>query len=220
MKNKNQIVITKTAGTLFILCFILPTLNWVFIMSGFVTNNPVTTSENILANEKLFRYGLSIELLMAVGLVVLGAIIYSILKKTNIVLAQTALSLKIVEAALSSGIVLTSFMALYTQNDAIGILACNHKALFAVPMFFLGIDMTIFCYLFLKSELVPKAMSIFGMFSFILIFIHSTMFLVAPQIASLSATQAIFYTPSGLFELIIGTWLLTKGLKNYEQHQD
>ena len=212
---KRNDAVVKILGFIFITCFILPTFNWVFLMSGFTeSGNFIKTAENIFANEALFRFGLCIKLLMSVGLLALASILYSILKNTNTVLARIAFSLKITEAALCSAIVLISFITLYTQNNYVGAITNNQKALFAVPMIFLGIDMTIFNYLFLKSRLVPKCISLLGILSFILIFIHSVMFLAAPEAASLAVIQAVFYTPSGLFEMIIGSWLMTKGLKH------
>lgn len=85
-------------------------------------------------------------------------------------------------------------------------------------MVFLGINMTLFSYLLLKSKFVPKILAGFGIFSFALIFIHALMFIVAPQYAGMLNNQVIFYTPSGLFEIAIGLWLLIKGV-NIEERE-
>jgi hypothetical protein len=53
----------------------------------------------------------------------------------------------------------------------------------------------------------------FGILSFALIFIHALMYIIAPKYAMMPISQLIFYAPSGLFEIIIGIWLLSKGIK-------
>jgi hypothetical protein len=39
------------------------------------------------------------------------------------------------------------------------------------------------------------------------------MFMLAPKYATMPINQIIFWVPSGLFEIAIGIWLLSKGLK-------
>ena len=79
-------------------------------------------------------------------------------------------------------------------------------------MVFLGLDMIVFSYLFFKSKYIPKILAGFGILSFALIFIHALMYIIAPEYAMMPINQIIFWVPSGLFEIIIGIWLLSKGL--------
>jgi len=219
---------SKVAGFMFLFAFIVPTINWVFVLSRFnVAENVIETANNIIANELLFRLGITIELLMAVGLIVLGVALYRILKPIDNNLALLALLLKLIEATLSAAIVLITFIALNIINtDAylttftpgqlqtpIGFLLNSHTALYSIPMVFLGLDMMIFSYLFYKSKYIPGKLAIFGIISFALIFIHALMFILTPQYATMPINQIIFWAPSGLFEIIIGIWLLSKGLK-------
>ena len=53
-----------------------------------------------MANEFRFRIGITIELIMSIGLIVLGVALYKILKTINKNLALAALSLKLIEATL------------------------------------------------------------------------------------------------------------------------
>jgi hypothetical protein len=80
-------------------------------------------------------------------------------------------------------------------------------------MVFLGLDMMLFSYLFFRSRYIPRWMAGFGILSFALIFIHAIMFIVAPIYAAKPINQIIFWGPSGLFEIIVGIWLLIKGIK-------
>jgi len=222
----------KVAGFMFLFAFIIPTLNWALILSRFnVVNDALATANNIVANEFLFRVGLSIELIMSVGLIVLVLALYIILKPVSKNLALLALLLKIVEATISVAIVLVSFIALqvlngkeyltvFTQDQLhvpAGIILNSHTALFSIPMVFLGLDMMIFSYLFYKSRYIPGLLAGFGILSFALIFIHALMYILTPEYAMMPVIQTVFWAPSGLFEIIIGIWLLSKGIKVHPQ---
>ena len=218
----------KVAGFMFLFSLIGPLLNWTFVLSRLVVaENAIATGNNIMANEFQSRLGITIELIMAVGLIVLALALYVILKPINRTLALLALLLKSVEATLVAAIVLVSLIALQVlSGDAylsiltpeelqasVGFVLNQHTALYAIPMVFLGLDMMIFSYLFYKSMYIPRALASFGIVSFALIFVHALMFMLAPQYATMPINQIVFFAPSGLFEIIIGFWLLSKGLK-------
>ena len=218
----------KVAGVMFLFSLIVPSLNWAFILSKLVVaENVIATANNIMTNEFQFRIGITIELIMSVGLIVLGLALYIVLKPANKNFALLALLLKLVEATIAAGIVLVSLIALQLLNgDAyianftaeqlrvpVGLILNVHTAVFSIPMVFLGLDMMVFSYLFFKSRYIPKILASFGVLSFALIFIHALMFILAPRYATMPINQIIFWAPSGLFEIVIGIWLLTKGLK-------
>ncbi len=218
----------KVAGYMFLFSLIGPLLNWTFVLSRLVVaENAIATGNNIMANEFQFRLGITIELIMAVGLIVLALALYVILKPVNRTLALLALLLKSVEATLVAAIVLVTlialqvlsgdtYLAIFPQEQLqapIGFLLNQHTSLYALPMVFLGLDMMLFSYLFFKSKYIPRILANFGILSFALIFIHALMFMLAPQYATMPINQIVFWAPSGLFEIIIGFWLLSKGLK-------
>jgi hypothetical protein len=219
----------KIAGFMFLFAFIVPTLNWVFVLSNFIdTNDSIATANNILSNELMFRIGITIELIMSLGLLILAMILYSMLKTINRYLALLALLLKISEAVLVAVMVVIMFIALHMLIETAamiestskqfylfaGILLNKHTALYSIPMVFLGLDMIIFSYLFFKSKYIPVLLAGFGIFSFALILIHALMYILTPEYAAMPIIQIIFYAPSGLFEIIIGIWLLSKGLND------
>lgn len=228
MDNTSQRKAAKIAGFMFLFSLIVPSLNWAFILSKFVVSeNAIATAKNIMANEFQFRIGITIELIMSFGLVVLALALYIILKPVNKNLALLALLWKLLEATIAAAIVLVSFTALqFLNGDAsltvftpeqlqatVGFLLNKHTALYSIPMLFLGMDMMLFSYLFLKSKYIPGILAGFGILSFAFIFIHALMFILAPKYAMMPINQIIFWVPSGLFEIIIGIWLLSKGLK-------
>ena len=183
-----------------------------------------------MANELLFRLGITIELILSVGLIVLGLALYIVLKPVNKNLALLALLLKLVEATIAASIVLVSFIVLQVLNGdgsiatftpeqlqvPVGLILNAHTAVFSIPMVFLGLDMMVFSYLFFKSKYIPRVLAGFGILSFALIFIHALISILAPQNAMMPIIQIIFWIPSGLFEIIIGIWLLSKGLNDHQ----
>ncbi len=215
------------AGLMFLLAFIVPTLNWALVLSKLnVAENAMATAINIMSNKLLFRIGITVELFMAVSLLVLALSLYIILKPVNKNLALLALLLKLVEAAIVGAIVVVTFTALQvldTQGKLtvltpeqlqipVGLMLNFNNSLFSIPMVFLGLDMMIFSYLFFKSRYIPRLLAGFGFASFALIFVHALMYMLAPNYAAMPIIQSIFYGPSGLFELVIGMWILIKGI--------
>jgi hypothetical protein len=218
----------RVAGFMFLFSLIVPFLNWTFVLSKLVVaENVMATANNIMANELLFRIGITIELIMSVGLIVLALALYIILKPVNKNLALLALLWKLVEATIAAVIVLVSFIALQVLNgDAyltvftpeqlqvpVGLILNAHFAVYSIPMVFLGLDMVVFSYLFFKSKYIPRILAGFGILSFALVLIHALMYILAPKYATMPINQIVFWVPSGLFEIMIGIWLLSKGLK-------
>jgi len=217
----------KVAGFFFLFTFIVPTFNWVLLLSApIVSGDVIATAENVLADELRFRVGLTIELVMAFSLVLLALALYAILETVDRALALLALTLKLIEAALVAAIVLLSFVALQlASGDApiagltpgqlrvlLGVLLDKHTALYAIPMVFLGLDMVLFFCLFYRSRYIPRALSAFGIVAFALILVHAVGYLVAPELAAMVVSQVVGYTPSAIVEIVVGLWLLAKGL--------
>ena len=220
--------IARFAGFMFLFAFIVPTLNWALILSKInVENNVLATANNILANALLFRLGITVELFMAIGLIVLALALYTILKPVNKHFALLALLLKLVEASIAVMIVLISFITLQILDGEnyltmfsseqlqtpVGFMLNVHTAIFSIPMVFLGLDMMVFSCLFFKSGYIPRLLAGFGFLSFALILVHALMYILAPEYAVIPIIKIIFWAPSGLFEIIIGIWLLIKGIK-------
>jgi len=230
--NASQRKAARVAGFMFLFSLIVPLLNWTFVLSRFVVaEDVIATANNIMANELLFRIGLTIELVMSVGLVVLALALYTILKPVNKNLALLALSWKLVEAALVAVIVLVSFTALQISNGQayvagltaeqlqapVGFLLNKHTVLYSIPMVFLGLNLIVFFYLFFKSRYIPGILAGFGILSYALILVHALGNILAPKYATIPTVEIICYTPSCLLELMIGIWLLFKGINTRGQ---
>ena len=217
----------RVAGFMFLFSFIVPTLNWAFVLSRFIVDeNVISTAKNIMANELLFRIGITLELIMSVGLAVLALALYTILKPVNRNLALLGLLWKLAEAVLVAIIVLVSFIALqildgganltvFTPEQlqaSAGSILNMHTVLYSIPMVFLGLDLIVFFYLFYKSKYIPRILAGFGILSFALILIHALGNILVPEYAAMLAIEIICYTPSCIVEIVVGIWLLSKGL--------
>jgi hypothetical protein len=69
----------------------------------------------------------------------------------------------------------------------------------------------LFCYLWLKSDLVPKVLAGFGLFASILLSISMCAFIIFPELRNF-VTVAYYGGPIFLFELTMGLWLVSKEL--------
>jgi hypothetical protein len=217
----------RVAGFMFLLSLFVPLLNWTLVLSRFIAaENPINTAHNILANEFLFRIGIINELITAVVVVVLAVVLYIILKPVNKNLALLALFLKLVEAILWAVIPLGLFVALLFLNGQtylsvfepeqiqalVGVFFNAHITVTAVAGVFCGLTLVMFSYLFFKSKYIPGIIAVFGIISYALIFIYDFLMILVPNFSPATIIQIFFWVPSCCFELIIGIWLLWKGM--------
>jgi hypothetical protein len=221
-------IASKLAGFMFLFILIGYILYGIFVLPIFtVTGNVMATVNNIIANEWLFRIGITYELVAAIVSILLSMVLYILFKPINKNLALLALFLKLAEAIVVTIKVLFSLIALQMLNgranltlfesekmqDLVGLFlnACNNGSL--ISMVFLGMGFTLFNYLFFKSKYIPGILSGLGILSYSLIFIYGFINILAPDYATVLIIKAICWAPSCLFELTIGLWLLLKGIK-------
>ena len=222
----------KIAGFMFLLIVIGWTLNWIFVDSKLQgVGNAMATANNIRAHELLFRIGMANELIFSISGMVLALALYTMLKPVNRHLALLALCWKLMDAVVGTVNVLAAFIVLQILNgkafltsfkpeqlqDIAGLFFKLRSNGAAIAMLFLGLGFMVFFYLLFKSKYVPRILAGFGVFSYFLIFVNSAADILVPRNAAMltmvSPVSMIFMTPSILFELMIGLWLLIKGTK-------
>lgn len=174
---------------------------------------------------------------MFASVVVLTVSLYVILKTINKNLALLALSLRLIEAALGGVAVLLSFIILQLINGQSYMTAFETEQMQALIGLFLNVRtagytiIIVFCclgsipffYLFFKSKYVPKILSGYGIISFSLMLIYAFINILLPKSATMLVMDNILaiicYVPGALFEIIIGFWLLIKGV-NVQQRDN
>ncbi|MBC8754103.1 DUF4386 domain-containing protein [Kordia sp. YSTF-M3] len=225
--DKKQHKIAKIMGIMFLLTLVVPLINWMFVLQKFIIpENVLATANNIITNELLFRVNIINELITAFIVIGLAIALYSMLKSVNKNLALLALYLKLTEATIWIIITLGHFIGLLILKEQvtltlfepeqlqsiIGFFLNMHLSITAIPGILHGLSLVIFLYLLFKSKYVPSALAAFGVISFALVFIYDLLFILSPGYTTLLIIQLIGWGPSILFELIIGIWLLFKGI--------
>lgn len=179
------------------------------------------TISNIQAHEKLFRVGVASEVVMYALVILLAFSLYVVLKPVNRNLALLALLWRLAEAIVGSTLTVASGilpLLLLESNVATGITQLHalvaallgvRGAGLDVVLLLIGLGGTIFCYLFWISRYIPRLLALWGIFTYLTMLLLSLVSLLTPVDES---TKMLFYAPGGLFELILGGWLLLKGV--------
>jgi hypothetical protein len=216
-------VYARVAGLMYLVVILLGIFSVSYIDTNIVVpGNDAATVNNILENELRFRISVLSEIVMYVLVVLLSLALYVVLKSVNNTLALLALLWRLGEAiiggsvAVLSGLVPLLFLkhevAFETEQlqSLAGLFLGVRNAGLDVVLIFIGVGGTLFCYLFYKSKYIPRMLSVWGMFTYLSMLILAMTSILFP---SLSETiKMAFYAPGGLFEIIIGLWLLVKGI--------
>jgi len=217
----------RIAGLLFLCTFIFPTIIWIFVTSKFiVTGNAVAAANNIMANELLFRINILAELTKSALALVFALTLYILLKSTNKNLALLALFLKMTEGILLAVIALGDFIALLMLDQhaslavfgpeqiqaLVGSFINPYFYISAIVLVFHGLSSMVFLYLLFRSKYVPGKLAGIGVISYAFVFIYSLLLILVPDSATMLTIQIICLAPSVLTELILGSWLLMKGI--------
>jgi hypothetical protein len=217
------------AGFMFLLSLLVPILNWIFVLSKFiVAENAIATSQNILSYEFLFRINITNELIVSAIAIALAVALYIILKSVNKIFALLALFLKLTEAILLAVIALGHYIALLALKGQpslseiepeqlqafIGLFLNLHIPVTAISGVFMGMNMLVFSCLLFKSKYIPGLLATFGILSYSLVFIYDFLIILLPGYASIMIIQIICSAPICFFQLIVGIWLLFRGIKS------
>jgi hypothetical protein len=216
-------VYAKVAGIAYIVIILLGIFSVSYIDNNIVVpGNDATTVNNIMANELRFRISALSEIAMYVLVVLLSLALYVILKSVNKNLALLALLWRLGESIIGGSVTVLSGLvpllllkhgaAFETEKlqSLIGLFLSVRNAGLDVVLIFIGVGGTLFCYLFFKSKYIPRIISAWGMFTYLSMLILAMTSILVPNLSE--TIKMFFYAPGGLFEIIIGLWLLVKGI--------
>jgi len=224
MVNKvKQSVYVKVAGLTYIVIILLGIFSANVIESGLIVpGNDAATFRNIVEHKFLFRIGVASEVLMYFLVILLSSSLFIILKTVDKNLAMLALLMRVAEAIMGAAtVVLSGLVPLHLITiDRVFPSEQIHTLLrlfldirgsgLDIVLMFIGVGGSIFCYLFYKSNYVPKFLACWGIFTYLSMLFLSFASLISPDISE--TFKMVFYIPGGLFELIFGFWLLFKGI--------
>src|SRR5216110_138941 len=217
----------KVAGIAGLLAFALVVFgNYVLLGPLIIPRNAVDTARNILTHETQFRLALICFITYGIGVIVLATALYVILAPINRGLALAGALFRLVFAMLWLIAPLNSLAALRLLGDTpyLKIFDPDHLQALArvqiagsfddyyVGLPFFGLAATVCAWLWLKSNYIPKGLSIFGVIGSAWCVFCAIVYLIFPNFNKI-VNDYIFDSPMALFELIVSIWLLVKGLK-------
>jgi hypothetical protein len=190
-----------------------------------VRGDPAQTARNILAHETLFRVGIAGDVVYCVGVVVLLAALYVILKPVSQNLALLAAFGRLVHGLTWLLVAINLFTALRLLSDAdysrafgpdqlpaLARLYLSGFDAYYVGLLFWGLAATVGSYLWFKSNYIPRALAAFGVISSAWCAACTFVFYIFPHFSKV-VNLWWFDSPMGIFELALSFWLLFKGLR-------
>jgi len=197
----------------------LPSLNYS------LTGPPDNISETMTSfsdNPTMAQMSIVGFLIEAVAIVLLTVLLYTTLKKQNMIIARWAFGLWILEAVFLAVRQVSAFCLLYTsQGYAMagapdssyfqtlgGLFYELMQFSYDVQMVFYCIGGVLFYYLFLKSKSVPKVLPIWGIIVASVGFVGEVFTVFGYDV------PLYVFLPILPFELVIGVWLMVKGMRD------
>jgi hypothetical protein len=184
-------------------------------------------AHSIAASETLYRIGLLLGLLGTMSTVLLAIALYVTLKPVDANLAMTALLFRLAESAIGGVAIVFSFVNLQIYLEAIHASAFDAGQLGAladlvsrtsavginISVIFFSVGSTIFFYLFLRSNYIPRFLALWGVLGSLLCMAAFIGNLLLPQ--SSDALLGIGALPIGIAEPVLGLWLLIRGINTH-----
>jgi hypothetical protein len=231
--DNSQRTAAKVAGVAGLLAFVLVVFGNYFLLEPLlVPRNAVETARNILAHETQFRLALICFITYGIGAIVLLTALYVIFAPVNRGLALAGALFRLVFAILWLIAPLNSLAALRLLGDAPYLKIFEAERLQAlarvliaesfddyyVGLPFFGLAATVCAWLWLKSNYIPKGLSIFGVIASAWCVSCAFVYLIFPNFNKM-VNDYIFDSPMALFELVVSVWLLFKGLRPVASNQ-
>lgn len=211
---------TRILGTAFIIQFITSFANGVFIKPlWFVKDDMQATLLRIADNLLLMRFSILLDMLTALGVIFLGAVLYNTLRKENRNLALTALAFYILEGALLAASKMEAFTILQISSEyaASGfspeLLLMSQISYNSMEFAGSALHMLVFCfgavmfyYLLFRTAKVPKWLSVWGLAALSPLFVGTIVQILGHSL------PFFLYIPYVPFELVIGIYILARGI--------
>jgi len=225
--DNSQRVAAKVAGVSGLFAFVIVVVgNYALLSPLLVPGNAAETARNMVAHQTQVRLALTCFLIYSASVVVLLGALYVILGPVDRILALLGALFRLVFALLwllaplnllgalrllGSATYLQAFEADRLQTLARLQIAANFDDYY-VGLPFFGLAATVCAYLWLKSNYIPRGLSIFGVIGSAWCVFCAFVYLIFPNFNKI-VNDYIFDSPMALFELVVSFWLLFKGLR-------
>jgi hypothetical protein len=214
-------------GVAFLLQFVTSLVSGTILQPAWLVPGDISESMiNIASNPLLMRANILVDMLTALGIVFLGAMLFVTLRKQNEKLALVGLGFYVIEAALLATSKGASFSLLRVSQEYVAAGNPDHLHMMAnlavESMEFVGmtLHMLAFClgaipfyYLLHGSRAIPRALSLWGLITVLPC-------LVGTLAAVLGYELPFFvYVPYVPFEFVVGIWILIRGIREERRGQ-
>jgi hypothetical protein len=218
----------RVAGFLLLLLMAAAFFSQIFVPTSLIVADDATaTARNILESERLFRIGTSLDVLIFAGDIVMAVALYVLLRSVNPGLALLAMLWRTTQAAImiTNTIAFLSVPAVLTDPENAGTLDTGqletlantyiglHTTGFNVGLVLLGLGSAVFSYLLFKSRYVPRALAAWGVFANVVLATFTMVVMMFPGAEDTVAIASGRFVPVFFFEVILGGWLLFKGVR-------
>ena len=192
-----------------------------------VSGNVAQTALNISASEGMFRISTVLHLLTFASDGILAVAFFVILRRVDKSLALVGAAWRLADCAVLAGILLADFAVLRLLSDADYLQAFTTPQLqalarvcisiqaggFQIGFVLLGLGSTVFSYLWLKSGYIPRLIAGWGIFASLMLAGGTVLIILFPALGVIGMS---YMAPMFFYEVGLGIWLLTKGLKTRE----
>lgn len=225
LRNRSYMV-----GVLFLLAAITAVI-------GVLLYNPLKNGGDYLLNGAVYGnqivFGALMELILVVSAIGTATIMFPVLRKYNETIALWHVCFRFLEAViLTIGVI--SILALLSlsrdfvssgaidpttyHSSGIVLKSIHDWCLLLGANFMLGINTIMYSYIFYKTKLVPRFISILGITGSILIF-TAALFEMFGVFTQFSVWGALFAVPVAANEMILAVWLIVRGF-NKQSYQN
>jgi hypothetical protein len=218
---------SRVLGIAFLLQFVTSVASGVFVQPALIVSGDIVESMmRIASHTGLMRLYILLDMLTALGVIFLGAMLYITLKKGNEKVALVALGFYILEGALLGASKLQTFSLLrmsqlyvtsgqpsYLQTMATLAFESADFVGFQLHMLAFCLGGILFYTLLYKSGIVPRGLSLWGLITVTPLLVATILALFEVQVPPILAVP---YIP---FELVIGLWIAAKGIRDTEMYR-
>jgi len=219
----------RLAGLLYLILVITGVYGIMYVPSQIIVpGDSVSTAQNMISNELLFRTGFLNDIISNTIFLFLVLVLYRLFKQVNEGQAKIMFALVIVQIPcvfimeafnitslmILKGEILKTFELSQRQDLAMLFLKINDYGTLPLEMFW-GLWLLPFGLLVYKSEFIPRIFGILLVIAGIAYMIDSTIALLFPSNSSFVKYPTLLLVAIG--EISITLWLLIKGVKTNEQ---
>lgn len=209
-------------GIAFLLEVITNIINGMVLRPALITTGNIIESMPYIANNVwLMKTYILVDMIVALEIVFLGAVLFIVLKKKNEIMALVALGFFVISAALLSVSRMETFYLLRISQEYVAAGQIDYLQILgnlsvesmdfagsALHTLVFSIGAILFYYLFYKSRAVPRILSLWGLITIPLVLMGTLSKVLGYEVVFLKYLS-ILYVP---FEFVIGIWFLVKGI--------